>query len=140
MKKYLVKGALALFGGAFLFSCAEKESEYVPLAQQKVQAFEDVFKEVYGDIDPYQDWGFSSGKVEVDTSDPSQVVEVVDLGGDVAVTRTAAFGGMNALLAFRGGTRAHNGRHSLSSKFIKATQMLLPIQRLQSSMSQVMVI
>ena len=108
MKKYLVKGALALFGGAFLFSCAEKESEYVPLAQQKVQAFEDVFKEIYGDIDPYQDWGFSSGKVEVDTSDPSQVVEVVDLGGDVAVTRTAAFGGMNALLAFRGGTRAHN--------------------------------
>ena len=60
MKKYLVKGALALFGGAFLFSCAEKESEYVPLAQQKVKAFEDVFKEIYGDIDPYQDWGFNT--------------------------------------------------------------------------------
>ena len=103
MKKYLVKGALALFGGAFLFSCAEKESEYVPLAQQKVQAFEDVFKEIYGDIDPYQDWGFSSGKVEVDPNDPSQVVEVIDLDGDVAVTRSVAFGGiggMNTLLAF----------------------------------------
>ena len=93
MKKYLVKGALALFGGALMFSCAEKESEYVPLAQQKVKAFEEVFKEIYGDIDPYQDWGFSSGKINVDPTDPSQVVEVVDLGDDVAVTRAAAFGG-----------------------------------------------
>ena len=33
MKKYLITGALALFTGAFLFSCAEKETEYVPLAQ-----------------------------------------------------------------------------------------------------------
>ena len=65
MKKYLIKGALALFAGAFLFSCAEKESEYVPLAQQKTKAFEEVFKEVYGDnIDPYQKWGFSD-KVHV---------------------------------------------------------------------------
>ena len=42
MKKYLIKGALALFAGGLLFSCAEKEAEYVPLAQQKVKAFEDV--------------------------------------------------------------------------------------------------
>ena len=96
MKKYLIKGALALFTGAFLFSCAEKESEYVPLAQQKSKAFDDVFKELYGDIDPYQDWGFSSGKIEVDPYDSTQVVEVIDLD-DVAVTRTRAFG--------RGGTR-----------------------------------
>ena len=95
-----------------MFSCAEKEADFVPLAQQKVQAFEDVFKEVYGDIDPYQDWGFGSGKVEVDPNDESQVVEVIDLDGDVAVTRAVAFGGiggMNTLLAFNtGGTRAAN--------------------------------
>ena len=96
MKKYLIKGALALFAGTFLFSCAEKESEYVPLAQQKSKAFDDVFKELYGDVDPYQDWGFSSGKIEVDPNDSTQVVEVIDLD-DVAVTRTRAFG--------RGGTR-----------------------------------
>jgi hypothetical protein len=96
MKKYLIKGALALFAGTFLFSCAEKESEYVPLAQQKSKAFDDVFKELYGDIDPYQDWGFSSGKIDVDPYDSTQVVEVIDLD-DVAVTRTRAFG--------RGGTR-----------------------------------
>ncbi len=70
MKKYLIKGALALFAGAFLFSCAEKESEYVPLAEQKVRAFEDVFKEVYGDnIDPYQRWGFSDKMVLADGDD-----------------------------------------------------------------------
>lgn len=92
MKKYLIKGALALFAGGLLFSCAEKEAEYVPLAQQKVKAFEDVFTEIYGDVDPYQDWGFSQGKVEIDPNDSSVVVEVKDLDDDVAVTRTRAFG------------------------------------------------
>ena len=106
MKKYLIKGALALFSGALMFSCAETESEYVPLAQQKVKAFEDVFKEVYGDIDPYQDWGFSQGAVEIDPNDSTQVVEVVDLDADVAYTRAAAFGNLNTLIAFNSGTRA----------------------------------
>ena len=68
MKKYLIKGALALFTGAFLFSCAEKESEYVPIVQQKVKAFEDVFKEEFGEIDPYQNWGFTNQVVLADES------------------------------------------------------------------------
>ena len=103
MKKYLIKGALALFSGGLLFSCAEKESEYVPLAQQKVKAFEDVFKEVYGDnIDPYQDWGFDQGKTN---AEELPVVDVVDLSGDVAFTRAGAFGSYGALMAFAG-TRA----------------------------------
>ena len=75
MKKYLVKGALALFGGAFLFSCAEKEADYVPIVEQKVKAYEDVFKEVYGDIDPYQNWGFTNKVVLADES-TSEVVYV----------------------------------------------------------------
>ena len=54
MKKYLINGALALFAGAFVVGCAEKESDFVPLAEQKAKAFEEVFKEVYGEIDPYQ--------------------------------------------------------------------------------------
>lgn len=103
MKKYLIKGALALFAGTLVLSCAEKESEYVPVAQQKVKAFEDVFKEVYGDnIDPYQDWGFSQGKTN---AEELPVVDVVDLSGDVAFTRAAAFGRFGALMAFAG-TRA----------------------------------
>lgn len=92
MKKYLIKGALALFAGAFLFSCAEKESEYVPIVQQKVQTFEEVFKEVYGDIDPYQNWGFTN---DLSLADPS-TTEVIYLdsvapasAGTRAFTRTA---------------------------------------------------
>lgn len=113
MKKYLIKGALALFAGTLIYSCAEQESEYVPLAEQKVNAFEDVFKEVYGEVDPYQDWGFSSGKVEIDPNDSSQVVEVIDLDGDVAYTRAAAFGNMNSLLAFNAGnTRTASTNHN----------------------------
>ena len=96
MKKYLIKGVLALFGGAFLFSCAEKESEYVPLAQQKVKAFEEVFKEVYGDIDPYQDWGFNSAALKLDPSDPSMVMEVIDISdGEGAETRAATRANLN---------------------------------------------
>ena len=109
MKKYLIKGALALFAGAFMVSCAEKESDFVPLAEQKAKAFEEVFKEIYGEIDPYQDWGFSSGKVEIDPNDSSIVVEVVDLDANVAYTRAAAFGKTNTLLAFdTGNTRTDN--------------------------------
>lgn len=92
MKKYLIKGALALFTGAFLFSCSEKETEYVPVAQQKVQAFEEVFKEVYGDnIDPYQRWGFSdrSNIANGDSVEPTIIDE------EPALIRT-----------FRAGTRS----------------------------------
>ena len=69
MKKYLIKGALALFAGAFLFSCSEKETEYVPLAQMKLKTYEEVFKAAYGDIDPYQNWGFSTNMDPADESE-----------------------------------------------------------------------
>lgn len=106
MKKYLINGVLALFAGFYLASCAEKETDYVSIAEQKAKAFEEVFKELYGEIDPHQDWGFGSGRIEVDPNDTSIVVEVVDLDGDIAYTRTVPFGGMGALLAFNTGTRA----------------------------------
>ena len=105
MKKYLINGALALFAGAFVVGCAEKESDFVPLAEQKAMAYEQVFKEIYGKIDPYQDWGFSSGKIEIDPNDSSQVVQVVDVDGDIAYTRTVPFGGVNVLMAFNAKTR-----------------------------------
>ena len=106
MKKYLINGVLALFAGIYLTSCADTETDYVPIAEQKAMAFEEVFKELYGEIDPHQDWGFGSGRIEVDPNDTSLVVEVVDLDGDIAYTRTVPFGGMGALLAFHTGTRA----------------------------------
>ena len=69
MKKYLIKGALALFAGTLIYSCADQESEYVPVAQQKIKAFEEVFKEEYGDIDPYQNWGFTTKMVVANGDD-----------------------------------------------------------------------
>ena len=105
MKKYLIKGVLALFAGIYLASCADTETDYVPIAEQKAMAFEEVFKQLYGEVDPHQDWGFGSGRIEVDPNDTSIVVEVVDLDGDIAYTRTVPFGGMNVLLAFNAGTR-----------------------------------
>jgi len=68
MRKYLIKGALALFAGTLVLGCAEKESEYVPIVEKKVKAYEEVFKEVYGDIDPYQNWGFTN---DLSLADPS---------------------------------------------------------------------
>ncbi len=100
MKKYLINGALALLAGAFVVSCSEKESDFVPLAEQKLKDYDEVFKQLYGEIDPYQDWGFGSGKVEIDPNDSSVVVEVVDLDANAAITRRAPFGGMFSLLAF----------------------------------------
>lgn len=86
MKKYLIKGALALFTGALLFSCSEKETEYVPLAQQKLKTYEEVFKAAYGDIDPYQNWGFSTKMELADESD----WEVVYIDSIVKVVGTRA--------------------------------------------------
>jgi hypothetical protein len=110
MKKYLINGALALFAGAFALSCSEKESDFVTLSDQKARAYEEVFKELYGEPDPYQDWGFRSGKIEIDPNDTSLVVEVIDLDGDIAYTRALPFGGMSTLLAFNTGTRAEGTR------------------------------
>ena len=96
MKKYLIKGALALFATGLFFSCAEKESEYVPVAQQKVKAFEDVFREVYGDnIDPYQKWGFSDRMIVAN----GDSVEETIIEDDVVPTRS-----------FRAGTRGAGTR------------------------------
>lgn len=61
MKKYLVKGLLALYAGGFAASCADHDVDYVPLAQRKTQAYEQTFKELIGgkDVDPNQNWGFT---------------------------------------------------------------------------------
>ena len=42
MKKYLIKGLLALVVGGFTASCADKDGEYVPMDQQKEAAYADV--------------------------------------------------------------------------------------------------
>ena len=60
MKKYLIKGLLALFGGTIIVGCADHDVDYVPLAQQKTQAYEAAFNEMMGgkSVDSKQNWGF----------------------------------------------------------------------------------
>ena len=48
MKKYLIKGALALVVGGFMASCANDDVEYVPIAQQRTKAYKEAFKELIG--------------------------------------------------------------------------------------------
>lgn len=59
MKKYLIKGLLALVVGGFTASCADKDGDYVPVGQQKATAYADAFKELIGgEVAPNHDWGF----------------------------------------------------------------------------------
>ena len=84
MKKYLIKGLLALFAGSFAASCADHDVDYVPLGQQKTQAYEQAFKELIGSetVDPNQNWGFT-GVVDndEDESSPARPMTRADIGG-----------------------------------------------------------
>jgi hypothetical protein len=66
MKKYLIKGLLALFVGSIAASCTDHDVEYVPIAQQKTQAYNAAFKELIGgNVDPNQNWGFEGTPASV---------------------------------------------------------------------------
>lgn len=61
MKKYLINGALALIVGFTYTSCKNNDVDYVPIAQQKTQAYAEAFKEMIGgEVDPNQNWGFET--------------------------------------------------------------------------------
>lgn len=59
MKKYLICGAMALVAGLFITSCTHDDIGYDNLYEEKTQTFEKVFKDLYGNIDPNHDWGFT---------------------------------------------------------------------------------
>ena len=69
MKKYLIKGLLALVVGGFTASCADKDGEYVPVSQQKATAYADAFKELIGgEVAPNHDWGFTKTSIVSETA------------------------------------------------------------------------
>ena len=69
MKKYLIKGLLALVVGGFTASCADKDGDYVPVGQQKATAYADAFKELIGgEVAPDHDWGFTKTSIVSETS------------------------------------------------------------------------
>lgn len=81
MKKYLIKGLLALIVGGFVASCADDKVEYIPLEQQKATAYAEAFKELIGgEVAPDHDWGFTKTSLVEDLSVAS--TRAVDVNGN----------------------------------------------------------
>lgn len=59
MKKYLICGATALIAGLFITSCTHDDIEYKTIVEEKTQAFNELFTELYGESDINHDWGFT---------------------------------------------------------------------------------
>ena len=60
MKKYLITGALALVAAATMISCHTDDEFSDSLVANKLQTYEEVFKQEFGEINPTQNWGFSA--------------------------------------------------------------------------------
>jgi hypothetical protein len=83
MKKYLINGLLALVAGGFAASCADHDVDYVPIAQQKTQAYEQAFKELIGgEVDPNQDWGFTGTPISELEEEDSPARSMTRASGD----------------------------------------------------------
>ena len=63
MKKYLITGALALVTSATFISCHTDEDFGGSIVEQKMQAYQEVFEEEFGKVDPNQDWGFGTAEL-----------------------------------------------------------------------------
>lgn len=53
-----MRGAAALVLGGFLASCSHDEVNYSTYVADKMAAYQEVFVDAYGQIDPNQNWGF----------------------------------------------------------------------------------
>ena len=60
MKKYLIRGALALVVCGCMISCQDHDEFVGNVIQAKTQAFDEAFVEAYGEIQAGHDWGFGS--------------------------------------------------------------------------------
>jgi len=84
MKKYLIKGLLALVVGGFTASCADKDGDYVPVGQQKATAYADAFKELIGgEVAPNHDWGFKKTSIIEDFSQTRAKTRDVNVNGNM---------------------------------------------------------
>lgn len=63
MKKYLITGALALVACATLTSCHSDDELSGSLVEQKLKAYEQVFEDEFGKVNPNQDWGFGTAEL-----------------------------------------------------------------------------
>ena len=60
MKKHLLTGAAMLVLGGFIASCSHDDVNYSSIIDGKLKAYQEVFVDAYGKIDPNQTWGFTN--------------------------------------------------------------------------------
>lgn len=88
MKKYLIKGLLALVVGGFTASCADKDGDYVPVGQQKATAYADAFKELIGgEVAPNHDWGFKKTSLIDESSQARTSTRTADVNSNEWVAK-----------------------------------------------------
>ena len=63
MKTQLLRGAIALVLGGCIASCSHDEEDYSTYVDSKLKAYQEVFVDAYGTIDPNQNWGFTNSRV-----------------------------------------------------------------------------
>lgn len=57
--------------GGFIASCSHDESNYSSVVESKLEAYQEVFVDAYGKIDPNQTWGFAAAGSTTRTSYPN---------------------------------------------------------------------
>ncbi len=60
MKKCFLTGAALLVLGGLFTGCSHDDIDYSSVVDSKLKAFQDVFVDAYGTIDPNQTWGFTT--------------------------------------------------------------------------------
>ncbi len=60
MKNLFLTGATALVLGGYLAGCTHDDYDYTSIVESKKQAYQEVFVDAYGSIDPNQTWGFTN--------------------------------------------------------------------------------
>ena len=84
-------GLFTLTIGGLLTSCTHDE-EYSTLVESKLQAYEKVFKQEFGEISPDQDWGFGTSSIQARTRAYMTRAQKVNAGENYPQTST----GINA--------------------------------------------
>ena len=60
MKQHVLKGLTMLVLGGLASSCSHDEVDYSSIVDGKLKAYQEVFVDAFGKIDPNQNWGFKS--------------------------------------------------------------------------------
>lgn len=68
MKRYLLRGATALVLGGFIAACSHDDIDYSSIVDGKLKAYQEVFVDAYGKINPNQTWGFGTVSVQESTA------------------------------------------------------------------------